>query len=86
MWKPVVSASTDLKTEIFGRCGVGIAAEILVDDVLIFAGTGLEEDVSSQFVWEYIALTSAALEQSCLWQGHRIWLSASAKEIRGRMK
>lgn len=35
---------------------------------------------------KFISLTSATLEQSCLLHGHLIWLSASAKETRGRKK
>lgn len=38
----LASASTDLETEIvLGRYGVGVAAEVFVDDILVFAGTGL---------------------------------------------
>lgn len=38
-----MNASTDLETEVFGGSGIGVTAEVLVDDVQIFAGTGLEE-------------------------------------------
>lgn len=42
----IVGTSTNLETKIVGGCGVGVAAEVFVDDVLIFAGTCLEEEIS----------------------------------------
>lgn len=42
----VVSPATDLETEVFGSFGVAVAAEVLVDSVLVFAGTDLREEVS----------------------------------------
>ncbi len=43
MWKLEGSASTDLETEVFGGLGIGVTAEVLVDDDQVFAGAGLEE-------------------------------------------
>lgn len=41
-----INSLTDLETKVCRGCGVGVAAEVLVDDVLIFAGTLLDKDVS----------------------------------------
>lgn len=41
-----VNGLTDLETKVCRGCGVPVAAEVLVDDVLIFAGTLLDQDVS----------------------------------------
>ena len=72
-----------------GRCGVGVAAEVLVDDILVRAGAflGGEESVRAGFVRGTCAgLTSAALAQSCGSQGHSMKLLASAEEMKGRRK
>lgn len=41
-----INGLTDLETKVCRRCGVGVAAEVLINDVLIFAGTLLDKDVS----------------------------------------
>ena len=86
MLQLVVRASTDLEAEVFRRFCVGVAAEILVDNVLIFAGTGLEEEVRSRLVQRQVSRAFAALEQSCWLHGHLIWSVASAEDTRGRIK
>lgn len=54
--KWVVSALTDLETEVFGGFGVGVAAEVFVDDVLVFAGTGLLKTLEYNLVREPLYL------------------------------
>ena len=62
----VVRASTNMETEVFSCIFAAVAAEILVDNVRIVAGTGLEEEVRSQLMQAernlaYIFSTGAVL-------------------------
>ena len=43
----MVRASANLETEVFSGVCAAVAAEILIDKVGVFAGTGLEEEVRS---------------------------------------
>ena len=62
-WKYVL---TDLETHVAcGRIDVGVAAEILVDDVLILAGTGLLRRLEERFCAGLFTLTGPFLLQSC---------------------
>ena len=59
-----VNGLTDLETKVCRGCGVGVAAEVLVDDVLIFAGTLLDEgqlvaDAGTHYT--YVCCLSAVL-------------------------
>ena len=57
---------TDLETHVAcGRIDVGVAAEILVDNVLILAGTGLLRRLEERFCAGLVTLTGPFLVQSC---------------------
>lgn len=76
-----------METEVFSGVYAAVAAEILVDNVRIVAGTGLKKMSDHKLCMQrQMSLTSLAWAQSRWLHGHLIRSSASAEETRGRRK